>query len=119
MEALYNESQIRTRNVIERSFGILKRRFPVLTRGMAISTRVVQSVIIACVVLHNIAVDENEPAPPVVIPDFERMLADTTIEAEPHIEPQQSRNNVRSRFLSTYFPALLRRVHVNELGDAE
>jgi len=35
-EQLYNESQIRTRNVIERFFGIWKRRFPV----MAVSLRV-------------------------------------------------------------------------------
>lgn len=30
---LYNESQIRTRNVIERTIGVLKRLFPVLSMG--------------------------------------------------------------------------------------
>lgn len=29
-EELYNESQIRTRNVIERVFGVWKRRFPTI-----------------------------------------------------------------------------------------
>lgn len=33
-EMLYNESQIRTRNIIERCFGIWKRRFPVLSLGL-------------------------------------------------------------------------------------
>lgn len=33
-EALYNESHIRTRNVIERCFGIWKRRFSALATGL-------------------------------------------------------------------------------------
>ncbi|ERL90324.1 hypothetical protein D910_07673, partial [Dendroctonus ponderosae] len=33
-ERLYNESHIRTRNVIERCFGVWKRRFPVLAYGL-------------------------------------------------------------------------------------
>ena len=31
-EHLYNEAQIRTRNCVERMFGVWKRRFPVLAR---------------------------------------------------------------------------------------
>lgn len=34
VEQLYNESQIRTRNTVERSYGIWKRRFPVLAIGL-------------------------------------------------------------------------------------
>lgn len=37
-EILYNESQIRTRNAVERSYGVWKRRFPVLSLGMRVST---------------------------------------------------------------------------------
>lgn len=33
-EVLYNESQIRSRNIIERCFGVWKRRFPVLSLGL-------------------------------------------------------------------------------------
>lgn len=33
-EHLYNESQIRTRNPVERSYGVWKRRFPILVLGM-------------------------------------------------------------------------------------
>lgn len=35
-EMLYQESQIKTRNVVERAFGIWKRRFPILSRGISI-----------------------------------------------------------------------------------
>lgn len=33
-EALYNESLVRTRNVVERSYGVWKRRFPALAMGI-------------------------------------------------------------------------------------
>ena len=36
-EILFNESQIRTRNVVERSYGVWKRRFPVLANGLRVS----------------------------------------------------------------------------------
>ncbi|KOB68289.1 Uncharacterized protein OBRU01_18676 [Operophtera brumata] len=35
-EQLYNESQIRTRKPVERSYGVWKRRFPVLAFGMRV-----------------------------------------------------------------------------------
>lgn len=38
-EKLYQESQIRTRNVIERAFGIWKRRFPILSKGINVNLR--------------------------------------------------------------------------------
>ena len=47
-ESLFNESQIRTRNTIERAFGVLKRRFPVLSMGIRLSLQTAISVVIAC-----------------------------------------------------------------------
>lgn len=38
-EKLYQESQIRTRNVIERAFGIWKRRFPILSKGINVKLK--------------------------------------------------------------------------------
>ncbi|XP_037810619.1 putative nuclease HARBI1 [Lucilia sericata] len=55
-EILYNESQIRTRNTIERCFGVLKRRFPILSLGMRVSIDTSMAIIVACAVLHNIAI---------------------------------------------------------------
>jgi len=55
-EQLYNESHIRTRNIIERLFGIWKRRFPILALGSRFQkVQNVLSVIVATAILHNIA----------------------------------------------------------------
>jgi len=62
---LYNESQIRTRNVIERSFGVWKRRFAALAFGLRITSLTAQAIIVATAVLHNIAQDELKPDPPI------------------------------------------------------
>ncbi|PSN41325.1 putative nuclease HARBI1 [Blattella germanica] len=65
-EALYNASQIRTRNVVERLFGVWKRRFPILSIGIRIKLTTAQLIIVACAVLHNIARDMKDPEPDIV-----------------------------------------------------
>lgn len=64
-ERLYNEAQIRTRNCIERLFGVWKRRFPVLAYGLRLKLSTSLSIIVATGVLHNIAFYMNEDDPPV------------------------------------------------------
>lgn len=63
-EQLYNESQIRTRNPIERTFGVWKRRFPALALGMQVHWENTFSIIIATAVFHNILRRANEKVPP-------------------------------------------------------
>lgn len=60
-ENLFNESQIRTRNPIERFFGIFKRRFPVLALGIRLDVHKVEAIVVACAVLNNIAREMGEP----------------------------------------------------------
>lgn len=60
VEILYNESQIRTRNVVERTFGVLKRRFPILSLGIRGKGQLPEIITVACAILHNIARDFNE-----------------------------------------------------------
>jgi len=62
-ERLYNESHIRTRNIIERLFGIWKRRFPILALGMRYHLHRVMTIIVATAILHNIARENNDPEP--------------------------------------------------------
>lgn len=62
-ERLYNESHIRTRNIIERLFGIWKRRFPILALGMRYHLRRIMPIIVATAVLHNIARRNNDGVP--------------------------------------------------------
>ncbi|KAG5863563.1 hypothetical protein JTB14_021829 [Gonioctena quinquepunctata] len=63
-ENLYNEAVIRTRNAIERVFGIWKRRFPVVAYGLRLKLETIMASIVANTVLHNLARDVNEPEPP-------------------------------------------------------
>jgi len=64
-ERRYNFSQIRTRNPIERTFGVWKRRFPCLKLGLRVQLQRSLVVIVACAVLHNIALRlHEEDAPP-------------------------------------------------------
>lgn len=64
IQNLYNESHIRTRNCIERTNGVYKRRFPVLCYGLRCSLNNSLTVIVATAVLHNIALSMNEGLPP-------------------------------------------------------
>lgn len=62
-ENLFNESIIRTRCVVERQYGVWKRRFPILKLGMRVKLDTVFNIIIATAILHNLAIDENEDIP--------------------------------------------------------
>lgn len=59
-EEKYNSAHISTRSVVERTFGILKRRFPILHVGMRCRIPLIQKIIIATAVLHNIATTYRE-----------------------------------------------------------
>lgn len=63
-EQLYNESHIRTRNIIERLFGIWKRRFPIIALGLRVKLNEVMVIIVATAVLHNIARQNGDERPP-------------------------------------------------------
>ncbi|KAE8747643.1 hypothetical protein FOCC_FOCC005622 [Frankliniella occidentalis] len=63
-ELLYQQSQIRTRNPVERIFGVWKRRFPILAVGINVRLRGAMRIIVACGVLHNILRTNGDPTPP-------------------------------------------------------
>lgn len=100
---LFNESQIRTRNVVERSYGVWKRRFPCLSLGLRIALERVQAVVVACAVLHNIAIDENDQLPPVEVEGFEEVLAATTITAGAVHEREVDERAIRGNQLARDF----------------
>uniref|UniRef100_A0A8D8Z3U1 Nuclease HARBI1 n=1 Tax=Cacopsylla melanoneura TaxID=428564 RepID=A0A8D8Z3U1_9HEMI len=60
-ERKYNKSHIKTRNTVERCFGVWKSRFPCLQ--YVLRNKVERSVVVitAAAVLHNIAVQRNLP----------------------------------------------------------
>jgi hypothetical protein len=63
-ERSYNQAQVSARNCIERANGMLKRRFPALKYGLRLHLKNTLPVIVATVVLHNIAVTLGEEEPP-------------------------------------------------------
>lgn len=62
-EQLYNESHIRTRNVVERTFGCWKKRFPALAWKLRTNPRRAQCAIVAMAVLHNLFKKIRDPMP--------------------------------------------------------
>jgi hypothetical protein len=70
-ERRYNDAQTQTRKPVECSYGIWKRRFPILALGINIRVTSALSVIIATAVLHNIACFFGEKNPPVTVAEEE------------------------------------------------
>ncbi|KAJ4444400.1 hypothetical protein ANN_06192 [Periplaneta americana] len=62
-----------SRNTIERSFGVWKRRFPVLANILCLKLVRVEFIIVACAVLHNTAIVMKDEEPPVE-PDIQQAV---------------------------------------------
>lgn len=62
----YNRKLSKTRVIIERAFGLLKGRFRRLKYVYMYNTEMIPLIILACCVLHNICID-NEDEPPDVL----------------------------------------------------
>ncbi|KAK0152991.1 putative nuclease HARBI1 [Merluccius polli] len=60
-EERYNSAHIKTRNVVERCIGVLKKRWACLHRGIVMEPDRAAAVAGACVVLHNMAMAWNVP----------------------------------------------------------
>ncbi|KAI3885973.1 hypothetical protein MKX03_019245 [Papaver bracteatum] len=52
-EKKFNQAHARLRNVIERAFGVLKVRFPVLSKMPSYSFEPQRDIVIACMSIHN------------------------------------------------------------------
>ncbi|GAB1869285.1 Putative nuclease HARBI1 [Camponotus japonicus] len=104
-QQLYNESHIRTRTIVEHTFGIWKRRFPVLAYGSRLKVTTVMIIIIATAVLHNIAQNRGEDIPPI---DDEELLILENIIADDHINVNHFLNEAGNAGL------LARNILINE-----
>lgn len=102
-EHLYNESQIRSRNVVERAYGVWKNRFPILSMQIKLHLSNIQNIIVACAVLHNIAVDMREEQFTDVFPDHN----DQDMGAEYSEINLTLDNTVRNNLIKDYFTSLL------------
>ena len=79
-EKRFNRALKVTRSLIERTFGVLKRRFHVLHAEIRMGPERVCTIVVTRCILHNIAVDHNE-----LLPDLK--------------ESEHSNEDVNSKFL--------------------
>ncbi|XP_031334620.1 putative nuclease HARBI1 [Photinus pyralis] len=107
-ENLFNESQIRTRNPIERCFGVMKRRFPILSFGIRQRAEKVEAIVIATAVLHNIARNFNDALPDINEEEQEAIAAaEINFEVENVPYYNNGLNNaVRHHLIHEYFNRL-------------
>lgn len=86
-EQKYNKCQIRTRNIIERTFGIWKRKFPCLRRSLANAPGTTVNIILSCALLHNISRKYNQ-----YTTDSDKEEEDGEVAGEIDHSPQCTRN---------------------------
>ena len=80
-KASYNRCHKNERQIIERCFGQLKRRFPILQGRVRIQLRNVPSLIVACCILHNVAKYIKDPDD---FPEYEDFQVDNNDVYEDH-----------------------------------
>lgn len=97
-EQLFNEWQIRTRNSIERCFGVMKKRFPVLALGIRLHVSKVEAIVISCAVLHNIACQTGEPQVDPEISEEIRATMDVNLDQLPNNPPVNFNFNNITRY---------------------
>ncbi|XP_023312542.1 putative nuclease HARBI1 [Anoplophora glabripennis] len=110
-EQLYNEAHIRTRGIIEKLFGVWKRRFPILAYGCRLKLQTILTVIVATAVLHNIARNMGEPEPPVPAEIDAHILQQLVREGQIPVVPMANHQQflgpqVRRHLIQNYFAAL-------------
>ncbi|XP_060855453.1 putative nuclease HARBI1 [Metopolophium dirhodum] len=97
-EIRYQKAQIGTGNVIERTFGVWKRRFPVLLVGIRTQIPTTLVTIIATAVLHNMLINSNDP-----LPVDETLLIEDLRQQVPVFLVPQTGNIKRRTLIDTVF----------------
>ncbi|XP_070380697.1 putative nuclease HARBI1 [Dermacentor albipictus] len=82
-EKRYNSNHIRTRNSVERAFGVWKRRFACLRVNLLTKTERSAAIITARAALHNIACMLRDPCPPPNEEHLGMSLPDSTTQGDP------------------------------------
>lgn len=95
-EVRYNTAHRRTRCVIERCFGLLKRRFPCLHLGLRTALPNILVIIVATAVLHNFALIHREQ-------DFDEDIEDKNVPFDIVAAADASGNAKRQLIISRYF----------------
>ena len=92
----YNSAHIKTRNTVERMFGVWKSRFFCLQKGLRFKPSLCCHIIIATAILHNIAIDQNE------YNQMDEFYDDSSISDVPQPEHIET-NSLRNRLVEEHF----------------
>ncbi|KAG0713136.1 putative nuclease HARBI1 [Chionoecetes opilio] len=99
-ESSFNASHGKTRSLIEQTFDLLKRRFGVLSkRPIGTKFKNIKSIILACAVLHNIAVMHQLPLGE--SGDVEVLVPDAPRDSTAHDTPEAL--NIRANIVKDFF----------------
>ncbi|XP_064617361.1 putative nuclease HARBI1 [Liolophura sinensis] len=108
-EIHYNTAQRRTRGVIERAFGIWKKRFPCISKGMHLRCSASKcnldhnmAIIVATACLHNLARRRHDPLPEPE-PDLPRQNLEEPIRPLNAVEADLRGNLFRQKFVVQHF----------------
>ncbi|KAK5642226.1 hypothetical protein RI129_000731 [Pyrocoelia pectoralis] len=94
-ERRYNRAHILTRNIVERTFGVLKKRFQILQKEMRFHPTKCGNIIVASCVLHNFGIDVGD------VYQVDEVIAEN---APYHVEVVEERGNlVRRALILNYF----------------
>jgi hypothetical protein len=77
----------RTRRIVERVFGIWKRRFPCLSRGLQTKLLTSTTIVTACAVLHNLSLIFNDTLEEEEEEDAIENINDEVPVPQPHWQP--------------------------------
>jgi len=106
-EVRYNTANSRTRCVIGRCFGLLKRRFPYLHLGLRTALANTLVIIVAAAVLHNFALRHREQ-------DFDEDIGDENVPFD--IVAAADANRWQCQTQAHYFTILCLIRSMNELN---
>ena len=98
-EMKYNAVHIQTRNTVERSFGIWKRRCPAIALGMRTTFNTTLAFIVATAVLYNIAIETKDNFVEADLPMQDVVGADIG----PHNYTSNEENARRTSIINTHF----------------
>lgn len=98
-ERRYNVSHIRTRNTIERAFGLWKSRFQCLQNTLRFRPRRCCNIIVASAVLHNFSIQHH--APPVSPSDY--LQDDDSNEPTDNATTNTRGDTTRRRIIDSHF----------------
>lgn len=79
--------QGRTRRIVERTFGIWKRRFPCLSRGLQTKLLTSTTIVTACAVLHNLSLIFNDTLEEEEEEEVENINEHDEVPLMPHWQP--------------------------------